>query len=84
MLCPCRYDFAEWLSSRMMMQLSNEAGQSQVRTTLGRVMPPASPPAAASLEVAFWHTGYHGGGFTFCLARLSDYLSICLPICLPR
>lgn len=28
--CSCRYDFAEWLSSRMMMQLSNEAGQSQV------------------------------------------------------
>jgi hypothetical protein len=26
----CRYDFAEWLSSRVMMQLSNEAGQSQV------------------------------------------------------
>jgi hypothetical protein len=34
MLCcaVCRYDFAEWLSSRVMMQLSNEAGQSQVCT----------------------------------------------------
>lgn len=26
----CRYDFADWLSSRVNMQLSNEAGQSQV------------------------------------------------------
>lgn len=25
-----RYDFADWLSSRVNMQLSNEAGQSQV------------------------------------------------------
>jgi hypothetical protein len=30
-----RYDFAEWLSSRVMMQLSNEAGQSQVGATGG-------------------------------------------------
>jgi hypothetical protein len=29
-LLPCRYDFADWLSSRVNMQLSNEAGQSQV------------------------------------------------------
>jgi hypothetical protein len=29
LLC-CRYDFADWLSSRVNMQLSNEAGQSQV------------------------------------------------------
>lgn len=30
--CPAgrRYDFAEWLSSRLNMQLSNEAGQSQL------------------------------------------------------
>lgn len=29
-----KYDFAEWLSSRVMMQLSNEAGQSQVMMDL--------------------------------------------------
>jgi hypothetical protein len=29
-LLACRYDFADWLSSRVNMQLSNEAGQSQV------------------------------------------------------
>lgn len=34
MFVACRYDFADWLSSRVNMQLSNEAGQSQVMTDI--------------------------------------------------
>jgi len=54
-----RYDFAEWLSSRVMMQLSNEAGQSQVTVGLGW-----RADAEALRLPAVWPTLLHRTGGT--------------------